>query len=176
MEIITLTDHLQIVHDVLDPVQYQEFLTECLEANLFYQQQYPGRAFTEPQHQEWLLSYFRPLSQVNGDRELQQIFLSLELPGSEMLLHRSHPNIGAVMIYNLEDCHVTNLRTVAATDPAANYVNNHYADSQNWASERYQFKSNTAYIVRNSPAAPLWGFSGGIAPNALKRSVWIYLS
>ena len=176
MEIITLTEHLQLVNNVLDADEYTEFLTECVQGNLFFQQQYPGRAFTEARHEEWLLSYFSKLSKINGERELQQIFLGLELPGSEMLLHRSHPNIGSVMIYNLDNSPVTNLRTVESSDPTVNYINNQVADGLPGATERYQFAANTAYVLRNSAQAPLWGFSGGISPNYVKRSVWIYLS
>lgn len=176
MEIITLTEHLQLVNNVLDADHYREFVNEIVHANLFFEQQYPGRAFTDKRHQAWLLSYFSQLSLINGERELQQIFLGLELPGSEMLLHRSHANIGSVIIYNIDDSPVSNLRTIDCKDPAVNYINNHVGDSLNLPSERYPFAANTAYILRNSANAPLWGFSGGISPNAVKRSVWIYLS
>ena len=176
-------EKIEIIQDVLDEIpnalpidEFKRLLLEVKDGNLNFEQQYPGRIFTTQTHQTWLHDTFRNLlSEINPNYHLQQIFLSYETAFSEFMIHKSHPNIGYVILISLENCRFTHLRVLDETDIEDNYFYNQTVYDQNLKFTDIQIKANHAYVVHGA-AGRLWGLSNGIPEGHALKAVWAYLS
>lgn len=157
--------------------RYRSLLGEIAQSHLEMHQPYPRRLFTQPGHEPWLRTYFDPFIQqlaIDIDQPglyVQQIFFGIELPDSTFYMHRSHPNIAAVAIYNLEDFPPFALGVLCNShDDPEDYL---------WGISGYDmvsvpFRANETLVIANSSPRFHWGFSGQVGANTIKRSIWIY--
>jgi hypothetical protein len=179
MNSLTLSETLPVVvyDQVLDQDQQKSFLAELEQAQLELHTPYPNRIFTRPEHSNWLRSYFDPLINVavedaGTSGELQQIYLSWELPGCNFMYHRAHPNIGAVLCYSLDDFLGIELDILTeGFDDPDEYL--WHAMERN--GHKIEFKSNQAIMIKNNEPRHHWGFTAKVGLNRVKRNVWIYL-
>ena len=173
----------EIIQDVLDEIspalpfdEFKRLTLEVKDGNLHFEQQYPGRIFTTQKHQSWLHDSFHELlNQIKPGYHLQQIFLSYETALSEFMIHKSHPNIGNVVIISLENCNFVKLRVLDETDIVDNYFYNQTVYERRLKYTDIQLKSNHAYVIKCS-AGRHWGFSSGIPEGHAFKAVWAYLS
>lgn len=174
MQTLTLRPgQLDSYTNVLDPEIFQEFFVDCGERYLRYEQRYPRRLFTHRDHESWLRDYFNTfIAHVQPGSSLQQIFVGLELPGSEFWLHHNHPNLSAVICYSLDTAQTPMLR-VLDHNTEQNYFPARSAEQQQLEYQDYEFQRNQAFVMRGSDL--VWGFNTHVQPGAIKRSVWIYL-
>lgn len=164
--------------DVLGPAQHQELLLAVEETHWQLHQPYPRRIFTQPQHSGYLTEIFQPLIDQAAESaalsgEVQQIFLSWELPGCRFMYHRAHPNIGAVMTYDLDDFGGIELEVLTqGFDDTEDYLT---LGAQGRAGHRQDFRADSALMVINSEPRHHWGFTADIGPGRVRRGLWIYL-
>jgi hypothetical protein len=124
-----------------------------------------------------LRSYFDPLiynaiTDLSLSGEVQQVFMSFEMPGCQFMYHRAHVNIGAVICYSIDDFPGIELAvlTEGFDDP----------DDYLWGNtghnfQKTKFVGNQAIMVRNDSPRHHWGFTALIGEGRVKRDVWIYL-
>jgi hypothetical protein len=171
---LIIADKLEHIDQVLDTEQFQELYTEIAETNLLFEQIYPRRLFTTRKHMPWLIEYFQPLvASVRPDAHVQQMFMSIELPGSEFLLHKNHNNLGQVICFSLNTVEFVRFRAVTSNTDK-NYFSSVELDSLNLNYLDIDFKENRAIVTHGSEL--VWGFSKHVPSNHCLRLIWIYLS
>jgi hypothetical protein len=169
---------IKTVDPVLDASAFDNFLEQLDQSHLDFCQEYPRRLFSSNKHQPWLQEVFGDfITQVAkpycNAKAVQQIFVGYELPGCNFMLHRSHPAIAGVVIISLDDfpTHTLACLTNSFDDP-----DDYLSTQKEYTSENYNFKTNSALIIKNSEPRHHWGFGQQpIGVNTIKRSVWIYL-
>jgi len=166
-----------IYDSVLDPDQLKSFLAELSQSHLELHQPYPNRVFSQPLHTAWLRGYFDPLIETaiqdaGTSGEVQQVFMSFEMPDCQFMYHRPHPNIGAVICYSIDDFPGIELDvlTEGFDDP-----DDYLWSSKERAGRRMPFQANQAIMIRNTKPRNHWGFTANIGAGRVKRDVWIYL-
>lgn len=168
---------VRIYDSVLEPDQQKLFLAEIAQSHLELHQPYPNRIFTLPEHTAWLRGYFDPLinsaiheCELSG--EIQQVFMSWELPDCRFMYHRAHLNIGAVLCYSIDDFAGIELDVLTeGFDDPADYLEN----DKNRSGRRFEFVANKAIMIQNTHTRYHWGFTAPIGPSRVQRNVWIYL-
>jgi len=172
--------NITTVTDLFPPSDLVDLVCQVEEAQIDLDQRYPRRLFSSPRHQDLWLQYFdAPMRELFGDYSLQQIFLAHELPGSHFAYHHSHPAIANVAIFSLDDWPHSSLRVVHDPGCDLNYAGidtfaqrgltpDHYTD--------FAFRCNELLIINNRPESRAWGFTEITPTNAVKRSIWMYLS
>ena len=166
-----------VFDSVLDADQYRLFLAELGQNHFELHQPYPYRIFTKPEHTVWLRGYFDPLinaavQHAGLSGEVQQVFMSFEMPECQFMYHRAHINIGAVICYSIDEFAGVELDvlTEGFDDP----------DEYLWHKMGRQgtvlpFVANQAIMIHNTDPRHHWGFTAKIGSNRVKRDVWIYL-
>lgn len=166
------------IDSVLAEHDYKNFLQEVAEANLVFRQQYRYRLMTGSEHHEWLRQRFQAVidrvqQELCLSGEVQQAFVSVELENCDFMMHRAHPNIGAVISWNFQDYGGMTMRewTEGFDDP----------EDYAWNKSKYSgvdhaFLANQALVVPNNHDPRFhWGYSNHIGPGRAKQTVWIYL-
>ena len=166
-----------IYNDVLDEDQRRLFLAELSQSHLELHQPYPNRVFTRPEHTDWLRSYFDTLihsaiADLGSSGEVQQVFMSFEMPDCQFMYHRPHPSIGAVIVYSIDDFSGIDLDvlTEGFDDP-----DDYLWSNKGRSGRRMPFQANQAIMIRNTEPRNHWGFTANIGAGRVKRDVWIYL-
>lgn len=163
---------------VLGTTQHQHLL-ELVDDTLWQlEQPYPCRIFTKPEHSEYLQQRLQDLigraaahARLSG--QIQQIFLGWELPGCRFMHHRAHANIGAVIMYNLDDFGGVNLEILTQShDHLDDYL---VGGPAGLPGLQQEFAADSALMVVNAPVRHHWGFTADIGPGRVKRTIWIYL-
>jgi hypothetical protein len=168
---------ITVYDDVLDTDQRRLFLAELGQSQLELHQPYPNRIFTRPEHTDWLRSYFNLLihnavTDLGLSGEVQQVFMSFEMPGCEFMYHRAHVNIGAVICYSIDDFPGIELAVLTeGFDDADEYL---WGDKGR-AGHKLGFVGNQALVIHNRDPRHHWGFTALIGECRVKRNVWIYL-
>ena len=168
---------VHVYESVLAADQLRSFLDEVSQSHWELHQPYPNRIFTQPQHTAWLREYFDPLiaaavQDAGLSGEVQQVFMSWELPDCHFMYHRAHPNIGAVICYSIDEFGGLELDVLTeGFDDPEDYL----WDRKNRSGRRFGFDSNQAIMVRNTQPRHHWGFTAAIGAGRVKRDVWIYL-
>lgn len=168
---------LRIYDSVLDQDQQRSLLAEISQSHLELHQPYPNRIFTRPEHTAWLRGYFDPLigaavSEAGLSGEVQQVFLSWELPDCQFMYHRAHSNIGAVICYSVDDFPGIELDILTeGFDDPEDYL----WGNKGRSGRRVPFAANQAIMVINADPRHHWGFTANIGAGRVKRDVWIYL-
>lgn len=165
------------IDQVLSEHDYKNFLQEVAESNLTFRQEYRYRLMTGHEHHEWLRQRFcnvidRVVQDLSLSGEVQQAFISVEMEGCDFMIHRAHPNIGAVISWNFRDYGGMTMRewTAGFDDP----------EDYHWHKDKYpyhdhEFRANQALVVPNTVPRFHWGYSNHIGPCRAKQTVWIYL-
>jgi hypothetical protein len=168
------------VGQVFDLTDLSDLICQVEESQIELNQQYPRRLFSSPRHQDLWLQYFRePMNQLFGNFSLQQIFLAYELPGSHFSYHHSHPAIGHVGIFSLDDWEHSAVRVIHDPGVDLNYAGPSSFAQKMLSSDEYSdfpFRQNELLIINHRPDNRAWGFTSYIPQNTTKRSIWIYLS
>ena len=165
------------VDNVFSDVEFNDLIRDIENHNFNFVQKYPKRLFSTNDHHDWLIEKFGKFIQNVAKPfcnavAVQQIFIGYELPGSAFMMHRSHPAIAGVAVYNLDDYLDLTLDYFTDTfDHPDDYIN---LDSK-FETVKHNFKKNSALIVKNTDPRYHWGFSRILGTNQIKRSVWIYL-
>lgn len=168
---------VRIYDSVLDADQQRAFLAEISQSQWELHQPYPNRIFTRPEHTAWLCGYFDPLiGSAVGDAglsgEVQQVFMSWELPDCQFMYHRAHANIGAVICYSIDDFPGIELDVLTeGFDDPEDYL----WDNKGRRGRRTEFTANQAIMITNNDPRHHWGFTANIGAGRVKRDVWIYL-
>lgn len=163
--------------DVLDEDQRRLFLDELSQNHFELHQPYPNRIFTQSEHTAWLRGYFDPLIQdaiqcMGLSGEVQQVFMSYELPNCQFMYHRAHANIAAVICYSIDDFPGIDLDIlIEGFDDPEDYL----WSNMNRSGFRIPFVANQAIMVHNDDPRHHWGFTANIGEGRVKRDVWIYL-
>jgi len=168
------------IEDIFDPVTMASLVAHTENTVMNFEQQYPKRLFSSSEHQNIWQGYFDSvLNSIFGTYSIQQIFLGYELPHSHFSYHKSHPNIGSVCVFNLDDFKPVNLRVMNTEDIELNYVGHAQFQQKAIAPNQYtdfDFQRNQLLVIQNRPTSRAWGFSNYIPENTVKRSIWIYLN
>ena len=166
------------IDSVLTDTDHKNFLQELAESNLVFRQEYRYRLMTGSEHHAWLKQRLQSvIDQVVDDLhlsgEVQQVFLSVELACCDFMMHRAHPNIGAVISWSPEDFGGMTMREwTAGFDDPEDYV----WDKQRYPGRDHAFVGNQALVVPNNHEPRFhWGYSSLIGPGQAKQTVWIYL-
>lgn len=165
------------VDNVLPDVEFNDLIQNIENNNFNFVQEYPKRLFSTHDHHDWLIEKFNAFIETVAKPfcnavAVQQIFVGYELPGSAFMMHRSHPGIAGVVVYNLDDYSDLTLDYFIDTfDHPDDYI----SMGLNFETVNHNFKQNSALIVKNTDPRYHWGFSGMLETNQIKRSVWIYL-
>lgn len=175
-DVLPITTYSQ----VLPTERFNQFRNECGRSNLTYQQTYPNRLFSDVQHQSWLLDYFgdfvRAVAKgLSLSGNIQQIFIGVDLPGCRFMMHRSHADIGAVAIWNLDTTEGVNLSML---DSHVEFDNDYLMTGQddNVKKNLFGFRRNQALVIANQARRHYWGFDRVIPECSVKQSVWIYFA
>lgn len=168
---------VKVYDNVLDTQIMKNLKEEIAQSNLNFIQEYPNRLFTTTEHTAWLINTFQSfIDQVQPFTEhtyVQQAFIGIELPSENSFsIHRSHPAIAGVIHISLEDHPMNGM--VCLTD-SLDEPEDYLWGAGRYNKQRYEFKENTAIVVKNSEPRHHWGFDLAIDPNIVKRGIWIYL-
>lgn len=166
--------------NVFCQTQLVNLISQIETVPLQFIQQYPRRLFSAPTHQDLWLQYFDSvLTELYGTYDLQQIFFSHELPNGSFNYHKSHPQIGRVLIFSIDDFPSRCLRVIH--DPGLDLAyagpdtfKRHQLEADHFSD--FEFRQNHLLVVENRPESRSWGFSDYVPINTLQRLVWIYLS
>jgi hypothetical protein len=163
---------VHVYNNVLPADRFTQFLDECDNSVLTFQQSYPGRLMTDRQHADWLRQYFGAfIDQVSQElgvsNRIQNIFIGIELPKSWFRMHRNHPGVAAVAIWNFD----TMMSKDAQFDQDYPLLSQVFNEPQT----RWRLnQSNQALVVNNTVQRRYWGFDSPVPVAGIKRSVWIY--
>lgn len=170
---------VHVYNDVLPADRFNQFLDESNNSLLTFHQSYPGRLMSDRQHSDWLRQYFGNfIGQVSQELGLsgcvQNIFIGMELPNAWFRLHRNHPDVAAVAIWNLDNQSVQAL-TMLSSD--AQFDEDYPLPSQVMGEPQTRWplhRNNQALVINNTLQRPYWGFDSPVPAGGIKRSVWIY--
>ena len=158
----------------LDPLpfdQYQQFRQALGTRSLVMRQQYPCRLMTGAEDHDWLLLFFQPMiDQFAPGQPLQQIFVSLELPGARFMMHRSHPNIQQVLVYSPYH----NLYTLDYLTQPAPDAPDYWTPPPESAVIQVPLPANCLLSI-DAAQALHWGQAAAIPLGGVQQLVWIYL-
>jgi hypothetical protein len=168
------------ITDVLTSTALVDLVCQIEEVPLTFGQSYPRRLLSAGTHMDIWLQHFGPvLAELYGTYQLQQIFLAYEMPNSAFLYHKSHPNIGRVLIFSVDNWPHSKLRVMHDPDIDLKYAGPDTFNQRNFSTDEYsefEFHRNQLLILENRPQSRSWGWSAYVPENCVKRSVWIYLS
>lgn len=164
---ILITQH----SDLLPFDQYQRFRQALATRPLTMQQLYPRRLLTGFEDHDWLLSFFQPtIDQFAADLALQQIFVSLELPGARFMMHRSHANIQQVLVYSPYH----NLYTLDYLTQPAPDAPDYWTPPLESAVTQMPLPANCLLSIDTADSRH-WGQQAAVPPGGVQQLVWIYL-
>lgn len=178
---------MHVYNDVLPADKFTQFSGECDNSLLIFQQSYPGRLMSDRQHADWLRQYFgafidRVSQELGVSNQVQSIFIGIELPKSWFRVHRNHPDVAAVAIWNLDtesvpDRYRQSVPALVMLSKDAQFDQDYLLPHQIVDVPRTRWtlhQDNQALVIDNTVQRRYWGFDSPVPVGGIKRSVWIY--
>lgn len=178
---------MHVYNDVLAADKFTQFSGECDNSLLIFQQSYPGRLMSDRQHADWLRQYFgafidRVSQELGVSNQVQSIFIGIELPKSWFRVHRNHPDVAAVAIWNLDtesvpDRYRQSVPALVMLPKDAQFDQDYLLPHQIVDVPRTRWtlhQDNQALVIDNTVQRRYWGFDSPVPAGGIKRSVWIY--